>query len=51
MGTLYRIANKATGKIIGDFIIDSADAVLFTKTLEISATQRLAQTRGFFNAF
>jgi len=44
MGILYRIANKITGEIIGDFIIDSADAVLLSSTHELLATENLAQT-------
>jgi len=44
MGTLYRIANKTTGEPIGDFIIDSADAVLLSSTHELLTTENLAQT-------
>lgn len=44
MGTLYRIKHSTTGEVIGDFIIDSADAVLLSSTHELVSTEVLAQT-------
>lgn len=44
MGTLYRISNKSTGETIGDFIVDSSDAVLLSSTHELVATEVLAKT-------
>lgn len=39
MGILYRIADKITGESIGDFLIDSNDAVWADTTIGTTGTK------------